>query len=505
MLFPNIQVHTSGTPTGHHTVHGRAAVSPHSRRYTVALVILLGLLCKPLSPAWANGEPVHTVVPSDTLYSIAALHGVTLTALVKANHIADPDLIWVGQSLTIPQAAYGAGDSDSSKEAETSTHRPESSSTLRQSVFAFLEQPFIQHENDGMVFYSFTPVADDQRRLYWFQDTRNHGHENLASLAYASLGRCADAQGMLRAFFRNQNADGGYSYIVTPGSGPGQASLGNVTLPVLAWQSWQVYQHCGDREFLREALESGSDNDDWWWIRSNRRDLEKCQGMFYWNELWETVRDDADLPTWTTTAGPRHQCAVDLNAYLVANDRALVAMAQELSDPRADLFQARAVELANLMNILMWDENDHFYYGMSRHGGRVEVKDIGGLLTLYANVPNPIQAASMVGDHLGPDGGFYAEFGLPSLSRFEPGYGSANRWKGGMWPSLTTLVVKGLVDYGYMSDAQRIVAPLVQRVTGDAAIYSEFYDSQSGLPSHARNYIWGATILPMAEFTHLTD
>ena len=98
---------------------------------------------------------------------------------------------------------------------------------------------------------------------------------------------------------------------------------------------------------------------------------------------------------------------------------------------------------------------------------------------------------------------FHTGFGLPTLSRFELGYGSANRWKGGMWPSLTLLVVKGLADYGYLSEAQRIVGPLVNHVTAKSGGYWEFYDSQTGLPSHARNYIWAATVLPMSEFAGL--
>ena len=65
------------------------------------------------------------------------------------------------------------------------------------------------------------------------------------------------------------------------------------------------------------------------------------------------------------------------------------------------------------------------------------------------------------------------------------------------------LVVKGLADYGYISEAQRIVEPLARRVTMNIPSYWEFYDSQSGLPSHAQNYIWAATVLPMAEFAQL--
>jgi LysM repeat protein len=43
----------------------------------------------------------YTVQPGDTLFSIAAAHGTTVAQLVALNGIADPNLIGVGQVLTI--------------------------------------------------------------------------------------------------------------------------------------------------------------------------------------------------------------------------------------------------------------------------------------------------------------------------------------------------------------------------------------------------------------------
>lgn len=44
----------------------------------------------------------HRVKPGETLTTIAALYGVTVAALEKANRIADPNLIFTGQVLVIP-------------------------------------------------------------------------------------------------------------------------------------------------------------------------------------------------------------------------------------------------------------------------------------------------------------------------------------------------------------------------------------------------------------------
>ncbi len=45
---------------------------------------------------------VHIVQPGDTLYSIARLYGSTVYAIQQANNLADPNVIYVGQKLVIP-------------------------------------------------------------------------------------------------------------------------------------------------------------------------------------------------------------------------------------------------------------------------------------------------------------------------------------------------------------------------------------------------------------------
>ena len=47
-------------------------------------------------------EIIYTVVPGDTLTSIARRHNTTVDALVKLNNIANPNLINVGQKIRIP-------------------------------------------------------------------------------------------------------------------------------------------------------------------------------------------------------------------------------------------------------------------------------------------------------------------------------------------------------------------------------------------------------------------
>jgi LysM repeat protein len=54
----------------------------------------------PVSPA--TGEGVHVIGPGENLYRIALQYGVTVQALAQLNGIADHNRIWVGQTLRIP-------------------------------------------------------------------------------------------------------------------------------------------------------------------------------------------------------------------------------------------------------------------------------------------------------------------------------------------------------------------------------------------------------------------
>ncbi len=65
----------------------------------------------PESDADAGDSGTYTIVRGDTLFSIAIANGTTVVALSEANNITNPNLIFVGQTLTIPG---GGGDAASS-------------------------------------------------------------------------------------------------------------------------------------------------------------------------------------------------------------------------------------------------------------------------------------------------------------------------------------------------------------------------------------------------------
>jgi LysM repeat protein len=83
------------------------------RIHLVAVVlVVLALLMGSGWPVWgapeSQGPVIHVVQWGETLAAIALRHGISLTALVQANGLTNPNFIYAGQRLTIPSGTAPA-------------------------------------------------------------------------------------------------------------------------------------------------------------------------------------------------------------------------------------------------------------------------------------------------------------------------------------------------------------------------------------------------------------
>ncbi len=77
-------------------------------RIGVALFIAVVLLAALGGGTASAGGPVyHTVLPGQTMYSIAAHYGVSMWAISCANGLYNPNYIYAGMVLYIPYGWYG--------------------------------------------------------------------------------------------------------------------------------------------------------------------------------------------------------------------------------------------------------------------------------------------------------------------------------------------------------------------------------------------------------------
>ncbi|NPV66759.1 MAG: LysM peptidoglycan-binding domain-containing protein [Anaerolineae bacterium] len=77
------------------------------RALAVALAVVVILAFGAATATAQQGERTHVVRPGENLYRIALQYGTTISAIVQANGIVNPNLIFVGQVLKIPGTAGG--------------------------------------------------------------------------------------------------------------------------------------------------------------------------------------------------------------------------------------------------------------------------------------------------------------------------------------------------------------------------------------------------------------
>jgi LysM repeat protein len=70
---------------------------------SILVILMIVQMVSIAVPALA--DTTHVVQRGETLYSIARRHGVSVQSIVNANGIANPNFIWVGQRLHIPTGA----------------------------------------------------------------------------------------------------------------------------------------------------------------------------------------------------------------------------------------------------------------------------------------------------------------------------------------------------------------------------------------------------------------
>lgn len=98
----------------------------HKRTVLAFVVTMLSLLLFAGS-AYA-GDDVHVVQAGETLSIIARHYGVSTTAIIRANGIANPNLITIGQRLVIPSG--GTSSTGGSAKPGTSTYVVRNGDTL---------------------------------------------------------------------------------------------------------------------------------------------------------------------------------------------------------------------------------------------------------------------------------------------------------------------------------------------------------------------------------------
>jgi hypothetical protein len=190
----------------------------------------------------------------------------------------------------------------------------------------------------------------------------------------------------------------------------------------------------------------------------------------------------------------------DLNSFLFLEFLAAekIANAKGFRDD-AVYFAAQAKRKKQLIQQLLWNEKDGFFYDRdNRTGLPRKVKSVHGLYPLWAGIPDRRQARRLVYEHIMNPKEFWSAYPLPSYALNERNYtqhhvpcpqidiyyaleeGHCN-CRGGLWPDGNYVVVHALQRYGFMEEARSLARKTYEVAAADPDIY-EWYNAETGKP-----------------------
>lgn len=337
-------------------------------------------------------------------------------------------------------------------------------------------------------------------------------HESLAMLAYAFLDPVS-AEESQRVYFEQQGDDGLIPYRVGPRGPQTYPHRGKPTTssPFMSWTNLEIYRISRDSVFLEEAYHAGMKYLNW--LRKNR-DTDH-DGLFEWGPygLIENVRDWYNVIFQVSEE--RHLDIdkedisdeledLDLTVMVINEARSLKAMAEELGRKNEARRLARFAEkTARLVNQTMWDDTTGFYYHVDKtaHSFRFMTRDLRrqeiiGFLPLWAGVASPQQAEILV-RKLTDTTKFWRPYGVPTLAADDPWFNPyvdyCCKWNGPVWLLWDYMVYRGLLNYGYKTEAGQLAGKMMHAVTVQLSKNHNFWESYSpdnttlNSPS---NYIW---------------
>ncbi len=293
----------------------------------------------------------------------------------------------------------------------------------------------------------------------------------------------------------------------------------NMHKPVLAQHAaFLCDQYNGNAEWLRllfPQMQAFINN-------YNNHHRHAC-GLHFWQDDY-AIGVDNDPSTYYRPK--RSSGSIYLNCLMYRELLAIGHIADLLNQTDiGDLYRRDADRLRDAIRTHCWDDKDGMYYSvdlnllpidhthwlhrnMPRHWDCL-IQRIGcwsGFLALWAGVATPDQAERIVRENLLNPHGFWADFGVRTLARYEKMYnvrasGNPSSWLGPVWGVSNYMVFRGLVQYGFVEEARELAHRTIRLFGRDIERFGamhEYYLPDNGEPVLNRGFQnWNYLVLNM--------
>ncbi len=188
-------------------------------------------------------------------------------------------------------------------------------------------------------------------------------------------------------------------------------------------------------------------------------------------------------------------------------------------------YQGMKEDLARTINEECWDPRDGFYYSVDVdvktrpfewiHEGLgvfwktlpIKIRAWSGFLPLLAGIADEEQARRLV-EHIEDEKTFASPYGITSLAMDEKMFdlsvtNNPSNWLGPIWLVVNYAVFKGLLNYGYVSQARTLCERTFELLESDlekTGSLHEYYDPYTGQPIMNGGFVnWNILALNMLE------
>ncbi len=304
--------------------------------------------------------------------------------------------------------------------------------------------------------------------------------------------------GCVLNFLEHIAEDGRIPIMMTPAGVPVTSVHGNFHKPCLAQHAaFVTEQNGGDAEWLRPYFDR--------LLRFVTHYMIHCRhenGLYFW---LDDMAIGVDNDPCTFFRPPKSSASIYLNCLMYKELEAVCYLGERLGISTLHFAEERD-RLRRALHALCYDEKDGMYYSAdlnllpigSRHSGAPRhwdslIQRIGcwsGFLAMWSGVATPEQAERMVRENLLDEKAFWSQSGVRSLSKYEKMYtvkpsGNPSCWLGPVWGCVNYLVFRGLVKYGFETEAEQLATRTVNLFERDLQATGElheYYDPETGAP-----------------------
>ncbi len=309
--------------------------------------------------------------------------------------------------------------------------------------------------------------------------------------------------GSVNNFLNEQHEDGSIEIAVFSGKEHDFVSLmphRNVHKPVLAQHVAFILKYVDALDWAKEIFPKLKK-----FVTFYEENAKHESGLFYFFDDF-AIGVDNDPSTFYRPDNSSASIFLNSLMYMELGSMSHIAsLIGKLED--AEYYKQKQAELKNAINEHCYDEKDGMYYscdinlrpiepdvllhsGAPRHYSTL-IQRLGcwsSFLPLWAGIPTKEQAERIVKENLLDEKGFWAPYGVRSLSKYEKMYrlvgtGNPSSWQGGVWILSNYFVFKALLRYGYKKEAEELATKTLDLLAMNLeknGAFHEYYDPETG-------------------------